>query len=155
MKPIELDEIDRRIIDRLLQDVRVSNRQIAREFGLTEGTIRQRLKRLLDSGAISFTALINSARIERRLAFLWIDAVSRRDIPQVLAALEAIDAIVYVSTMFGRSDLLALTMFDSRDELDALIHEQIDRIPGIASMTRSVCEEFIKHDHLLLATVSA
>ena len=155
MKPIELDDVDRRIIDRLLQDVRVSNRQIAREFGLTEGTIRLRLKRLLDSGAISFTALINSSRIERRLAFLWIDAVSRRDIPQVLAALEAIDTIVYVSTMFGRSDLLALTMFDSRDELDALIHEQIDRIPGIAGMTRSVCEEFIKHDHLLLATVSA
>ena len=154
MTPIDLDDFDRRIIARLLEDVRVSNRQIAREFGLTEGTIRMRLKRLLDSGAISFTALVNSSRIGRRLAFLWIDAASRRDVPQVLTALERIEGIVYTSTMFGRSDLLALTMFDSREELDRLGHEEVNRIPGIAKVTRSICEEFIKHDHLLFASVS-
>ena len=46
------DELDQKIIDRLFVDARSSNREIAREFGLTEGSIRARLKRLLEAKAI-------------------------------------------------------------------------------------------------------
>jgi len=155
MMSIELDETDRQIVDRLFADVRVSNRQIARELGVTERTIRVRMKRLIDSGAIRFTALVNLSRAGRRLAFLWIDTVNRKDVRAVLGALELIESLSYISTLFGRADILVLTMFKDRDELDCLIHEQIYRINGVARVTRSVCEEFIKHDHHLLASFTS
>ncbi|MBN9003250.1 MAG: efflux RND transporter permease subunit, partial [Rhizobiales bacterium] len=49
-----------RIIERLGHDARVSNREIGREFGLTEGTIRARVKRLLDNKVIRVAAVTNA-----------------------------------------------------------------------------------------------
>lgn len=59
MKQIELNDLDRRILERLSVDARVSNREIARELGVTEGTIRMRLKRLTDENAIQVVAITN------------------------------------------------------------------------------------------------
>ena len=40
MTQINLDDLDHKIIDMLGRDARVSNRQIAADLGVTEGTIR-------------------------------------------------------------------------------------------------------------------
>jgi Lrp/AsnC family transcriptional regulator for asnA, asnC and gidA len=42
----KLDEVDRQIVARLSRDARISNRQIASELGVTEGTVRARVKRM-------------------------------------------------------------------------------------------------------------
>ena len=57
MSPLKLDELDRRIIATLGMDARVSNRQIATELGVTEGTIRTRLKQLQNAGLLQFTVV--------------------------------------------------------------------------------------------------
>ena len=54
-----LDELDRKIIAVLQQDGRTSNRRIAAELGVTEGTIRGRIKRLEDRNCIRLTAVTN------------------------------------------------------------------------------------------------
>jgi DNA-binding Lrp family transcriptional regulator len=56
---IQLDDLDRRIIDVLTVDARVSNRQIAARLGVTEGTIRGRIRRLEEGGSIRLTAITN------------------------------------------------------------------------------------------------
>ena len=42
-----MDELDRRIISLLQLDGRASNAKIAREVGVSEGTVRRRLRRLI------------------------------------------------------------------------------------------------------------
>ena len=63
MTRISLDELDHKIIERLGHDARVSNREIGREFDLTEGTIRSLLKRLLDNRVIRVAAVTNAGVI--------------------------------------------------------------------------------------------
>ena len=46
-----LDPLDRRIVEKLSRDARISNRAIAAELGVTEGTIRARIKRLQGASA--------------------------------------------------------------------------------------------------------
>ncbi len=46
MAKAQLDELDRQLVDLLARDARVSNRRIAAELGVTEGTVRGRIKRL-------------------------------------------------------------------------------------------------------------
>ena len=41
-----LDEADQAIVERLSRDARVSNREIAEQLGVTEGTVRARVKRM-------------------------------------------------------------------------------------------------------------
>ena len=48
-----MDQIDRKIVSMLGHDGRLSNAQMARELEVSEGTIRRRVKNLLDSKTIS------------------------------------------------------------------------------------------------------
>ena len=52
-----LDALDHRIVEKLARDARISNRAIAAELGVTEGTIRTRIKRLQNEGLIQFTVV--------------------------------------------------------------------------------------------------
>ena len=63
-----LDDLDQELIKVLSKDARVSNRKIAADLGVTEGTVRGRVKRLQQEGMIAFTAitsfgLANSAKM--------------------------------------------------------------------------------------------
>ena len=51
-----MDELDRRIIHILQEDGRASNARIARDVGVSEGTVRRRLKRLIQEGVIRVAA---------------------------------------------------------------------------------------------------
>ena len=51
-----MDQIDRKIVSMLGHDGRLSNAHMARELEVSEGTIRRRVKILLDSKTISIVA---------------------------------------------------------------------------------------------------
>ena len=48
----KIDDVDRRILEHLAQDGRRSNREIAHELGLGEGTVRGRIKRMQENNII-------------------------------------------------------------------------------------------------------
>ena len=54
-----MDELDSKIIAMLQKDARVSNAGIARETGMSEGTVRRRVRRLVDEVFVNIVAMIN------------------------------------------------------------------------------------------------
>lgn len=145
---ISLDDLDHRIIDRLGHDARVSNREIGREFDLTEGTIRSRLKRLLDNKVIRVAAVTNANRLRNPiLAYLWIEADSAADIERVATSLAELPEIGFVATTLGRADVLAMTLVENGNELTDFLHQTVDKIPGIRRVRYSLGQNFIKHDY--------
>ena len=52
-----LDALDHAILALLSQDARISNRRIAAEVGVSEGTVRLRMQRLEDAGIMRVTAV--------------------------------------------------------------------------------------------------
>ena len=62
----QLDDLDRKIVELLARDARVSNRQIAVRLGVTEGTIRGRIKRLEKDKCIRLTAVTSRGIPARR-----------------------------------------------------------------------------------------
>jgi Lrp/AsnC family transcriptional regulator for asnA, asnC and gidA len=148
MTQIPLDELDHKIIDRLSREARVSNREIGREFGLTEGTIRSRLKRLLDNKVIRVAAVTNANRLRNPvLAYLWIEADTAGDIHGLAERLASLPEITFVSTMLGRADVLAMTLVENGNELTDFLHQTIDKIPGVRRVRYSLGQNFIKHDY--------
>jgi Lrp/AsnC family transcriptional regulator for asnA, asnC and gidA len=57
MTRYQLDDFDHQILEVLAGDARLSNRKIAQALGVTEGTIRGRLKRLQEENYLRFTAI--------------------------------------------------------------------------------------------------
>lgn len=151
---ISLDELDHKIIERLGHDARVSNREIGREFDLTEGTIRSRLKRLLDNKVIRVAAVTNANRLRNPiLAYLWVEADTAADIEKVAASLAQLPEIGFVATTLGRADVLAMTLVENGNELTDFLHQTIDKIPGVRRVRYSLGQNFIKHDYRWCALV--
>ena len=154
MTKIPLSDLDLQIIDRLGKDARVSNRELGREFGLTEGTIRSRLKRLLDSKVIRVAAVTNAKTLRNPiLAYLWVEADTAGDIQDLAARLAAMPELAFVATMLGRADVLAMTLVENGNELTDFLHQTIDKIPGVRRVRYSLGQNFIKHDFRYCALV--
>jgi Lrp/AsnC family transcriptional regulator for asnA, asnC and gidA len=148
MKKFHVDEMDQKIIDLLSVNARASNREIARELAVTERTIRVRLKRLLDEKIIRIGAITNSSRLKKSSAVtLWIDVENAAQIAQVGRELAALPKIVYVATMLGRCDIVAVTLVENSEQLASYIRETIDLIPGVQQVRYTLAHQFVKHDY--------
>ena len=58
-----MDELDTKIIALLQEDGRASNAGIARKVGVSEGTVRRRLKRLVDDEFVRVVALLDPVKM--------------------------------------------------------------------------------------------
>ncbi|EQD73027.1 AsnC family transcriptional regulator, partial [mine drainage metagenome] len=68
-----MDERDHQIIKLLEENSRLSNTEIARMLNVSEGTIRKRIKRLLDTGIIEKFSLITRKEGQDAIILLRID----------------------------------------------------------------------------------
>jgi Lrp/AsnC family transcriptional regulator, regulator for asnA, asnC and gidA len=148
MRNFHVDEMDKKIIDLLSVNARASNREIARELSVTERTIRVRVKRLLDEKIIRIGAITNSDRLKKSSAVtLWIDVESAALISQVAHELAAQPKFVYVATMLGRCDIVAVTLVENSEQLASYINETIEQVPGVRQVRYTLAHQFVKHDY--------
>jgi Lrp/AsnC family transcriptional regulator, regulator for asnA, asnC and gidA len=128
-----LDETDRAIIGFLQHDGRMPFREIARQLGVAEGTVRLRANRLMRSGALTIVAIADPFRLGYRvLAFSLLNVVPDRQ-QAVIDALTSWDEITYVSSCTGRADLYAQLVCRDHDHLWELLYERMPAVGGITA----------------------
>jgi Lrp/AsnC family transcriptional regulator, regulator for asnA, asnC and gidA len=128
-----LDETDRAIIGLLQSDGRMPYREIARQLGVAEGTVRLRANRLMRSGALTIVAIADPFRLGYRvLAFTLLRVAPNRQQP-VIDALASWDEITYISSCTGRADLYAQLVCRDHDHLWDLLYERLPAVGGITS----------------------
>ena len=141
-----LDDLDRQLIDILALDARVSNRRIATELGVTEGTVRGRIKRLQQERLISFTAITDFGLEDKAtLAFIGVqaDIHAVRDIGQQITEIPLINAVMLT---VGRFNLLAVCLFNELEELLEVASDRILAIPGVRHVETSIAVKTIKYN---------
>ena len=144
----KFDALDDRLLDLLTHDARTSNRELARQLNVTEGTIRIRIKRLLDDGVIRITAISSAHRLGHPVtAMLWIDVDAGAQLKPVAKTLAANPQIYYVATMLGRCDVLAITLVESAEQLADFIHREIDPVAGVNRVRYTLSTQYLKHDY--------
>jgi DNA-binding Lrp family transcriptional regulator len=146
MTAIQLDDLDRQLIDLLARDARVSNRKIATELGVTEGTVRGRIKRLQQDRLISFTAITGLQMAQKsQLAFIWVQAeVERtREVARKIAELEPINAVLVT---MGSFNILAMTLFSELESLIDVASDQILAIPVVHHVETSIAVKTMKYN---------
>ena len=129
-----LDDLDFRIIDAFSRDARVSNRQVASELGVTEGTIRTRLRRLQNDGMIQFTVVTDFRMAgSPNLVMMWIQAEPSK-VPQLASQLSEMPEIGSVVLMLGRCSLMATGLFTTVEAVDQIIRRKIKPLDGIVDI---------------------
>lgn len=141
-----LDDLDMQLIDILSQDARLSNRKIANELGVTEGTVRGRIKKLQQERLIAFTA-ITSPDLESEVTLAFIGVQTDIESMQRLGAeISEFPGITGTLITMGRFNILAICLFENLNQLYHIASEQILALPGVHHVETSIAVKTIKYN---------
>ena len=146
MAAIQLDDLDLQLIRLLSDDARVSNRKIAAELGVTEGTVRGRIKRLQADKLIAFTAITGFDMASKsRLAFISVQAEIGmvREVARQISDMPQINAVMI---MLGQFNILAMCLFEELDILVEVASDKILALPGVHHVETSIAVKTVKYN---------
>ncbi|CAN5887072.1 Lrp/AsnC family transcriptional regulator [soil metagenome] len=127
-----LDATSKAIIEQLQQDGRRPYAAIGKAVGLSEAAVRQRVQRLVDSGAMQIVAVTDPLELGfARQAMIGIRVEGELD--SVADALAVMAEIDYVVITAGSFDLLAEVVCESDEELLDILSHRIRALPGVRS----------------------
>jgi Lrp/AsnC family transcriptional regulator, regulator for asnA, asnC and gidA len=129
---IHMDSIDRKIVRLLHDDGRRPNVDIARELGLSEGTIRKRIDRLLSSGTLHVRGLVAPRTMGLATHVLILLTVELSRLRQVSAVLAEMPETVSIRWLTGEYDLAVEAVFESDAQLMAFLNDRVGQIRGIS-----------------------
>ena len=147
MSARRFDDVDRQILEHLSRDARMSNREIALDLGLAEGTVRARIKRLQANNMIRITAVTRFAGSRQPLmAYIGI-RVDLQRIAEIAERIAGLPFIGFAATMLGRYDILAITVVEDGAELARLVNEEIMSLAGVRHAETTLAVKNLKYDY--------
>ena len=126
-----MDELDSKIIALLQEDGRASNAGIARRVGVSEGTVRRRLKRLVQEEYIRVVALLDPGRMGYAAEAMIGVQVDPDKIDQVADDLAKLEEIHWVAVTTGSFDIFGWAALQTSEALGIFLRTKVGTIPGV------------------------
>ena len=126
-----VDDLDNQLIEILSLDGRMSNASIARNLGVSEGTIRRRLNILKDEGIINIKVLLNPNYLASETEAIIGIQVDLSVIREVVLKLNEINEIRWVNITSGSFDIFVNVSTKSLSDLLVLLQSKIGKIDGV------------------------
>jgi len=120
-----LDEVDSKLLELLREDSRLPYTKMALILGVSEGTIRQRIRKFLTSGVIVRFTIETTA--EGPEALIMISTSPKFSTSKVAEQIMRVSGIKHVSEVAGQYDVFVIV---SGDDIFS-INESIDNIRNI------------------------
>jgi Lrp/AsnC family transcriptional regulator for asnA, asnC and gidA len=127
-----LDDVNKRIIEQLQRDGRMSYAALAKIVGLSEAAVRQRVQRLLDTGVMQIVAVTDPLTLGFARQVM-IGVKVQGDLRTVATALAKVPEIDYVVICAGGYDLLVELVCTDDDHLLSLLNDTIRSIDGVTT----------------------
>jgi len=141
MPIIELNDIDRNILDNLQADGRMTNQHLSERVGLSPSPCLRRVRALEENGVITgYVALVNPETLGLSVtAFVRIRLDQQDD--SHLAAFEAAIAgfpeVMECYLMTGEADYQLRVLVGSLVEFEDFLRHKLTRIKGVSQVTSS------------------
>ncbi|MBR9908786.1 MAG: Lrp/AsnC family transcriptional regulator [Gammaproteobacteria bacterium] len=138
----KLDRYDRKILQLLQADARLSNQELADRIGLSPSPCLRRVKRLEDTGLIEgYRAMLNARALGLKLmAFIQIsmDRHTPDRFDQFEAQIASYPEVLECHLITGHdADYLLKVIVDDMDGFQRLLLEKITRIEGVTGVHSS------------------
>lgn len=128
-----LDDIDRAIISYLQHDGRAPYTQIAETLQLTEGAVRRRTKKLIESGIMQIVAIVEPHELGFNEAGMIGITVQPHRIHEVADKIAQLPEVSYLFQAAGEFDLFAEVFCENRQHFVNFLNNKLQKIDGVAS----------------------
>jgi DNA-binding Lrp family transcriptional regulator len=145
-----LDEIDIKILRKLISDARLSYRNIAEQIGVSPPTVLARVEKLEKNKIIkSYSALLDHEKLGYDLtAIIEVTAIKNKvvEVEKVLSKYENVCAIYDIT---GLTDMIIVAKFRNRKELSNFVKKELS-IPSVQRTNTHLVFITVKEDFKLL-----
>lgn len=149
---VDLDGYDRRILDVLSVDGRITVTDLAASIGLSKTPTQARLKRLEESGVIrGYRALLDPIRLGRdHVAFVEVKLSDTREaaLAAFNAAVMRIAEIEQCHMIAGSFDYLLKVRTGSMSGYRRVLAEHVSTLPHVAATSTYVAMQAVKEEGL-------
>jgi Lrp/AsnC family transcriptional regulator for asnA, asnC and gidA len=148
----ELDEIDRSILNELMQDANTAYVDIAKKIHVSAGTVHVRMKKMIRMGIVKKAFLnVDYAKLGYDIsAFMGIYLEKSSMYPNVIDALYKIPEVVNAHYTTGNYSILVKIICKNTEDLKRVLYENIQNIAGIQRMESFISLEESIHRPIYL-----
>jgi DNA-binding Lrp family transcriptional regulator len=148
VRAAQIDDVDRRILQALHDDARLSNSALAELVGIAPSTCHGRLRRLQDIGVIrGFYTDVDPATIGRPLqAMIAVNLQSnaRGRIRHFIAEIRRLAQVIDVYFLAGADDFMLHVAARDTEDLRAFVVEHLNADPDVAGTQTSLIFEHLR-----------
>lgn len=126
-----MDKLDYLILSHLQEDGRRPFTEIAKSVGVTEGTIRKRVARLIEDDVIRIIGLVDPHKVGFEAPAIIQVTVSPPHLDAAAKEIEAFSEVSYLLMVSGEYDLMVEVRCRDREHLASFIRHQLQQVTGV------------------------
>lgn len=138
------DELDLELIRQLQKDGRARHVDLAKKLNVVEGTVRKRIRDLLENNIIKTIAAPNISKLGYNFIGFMALQVQVAKLRRIADVLGKKPNVCYLAFVTGRYDMIAIVITRSPEEFAHLIEKEISAIPGVVRLESFVNLETLK-----------
>ena len=140
-----LDELDQKIVQLLIKNARMSYSEIGQQIGISRVAVKMRVQALEDKGIIEeYTTIINPQKISGAVSCYFEIETKPEALMEVAEVLKKNDTITQIYRVTGKSRLHVHAVASSHEEMEALVSQTIDKLPGVTECSCNMILSRIK-----------
>jgi len=146
------DELDLELIRELQKNGRARHVDLAKKLNVVEGTVRKRIRDLLENNIIKTIAAPNISKLGYNFIGFMALQVQVAKLRRIADILGKKPNVCYLAFVTGRYDLIAIVITRSPQEFAQLIEKEISAIPGVVRLETFVNLETLKGEWPMVDT---
>jgi len=147
---IDLDELDRKILQAYLFDARLSYRELAHKLGVSTTTIQSRTNKLEKLGVIrGYSAVFDHEKVGFQLTAITEVSVAKGKLLELEREVAKIPQVLAVYDVTGLTDAMVIAKFKSREELSKFTKSLL-AMPFVERTNTHIVLTTVKEDFRLL-----
>lgn len=129
-----LDELDQKIVQLLIKNARISYSELGEQVGISRVAVKMRVQALEKRGIIEeYTTIVNPQKISGAVSCYFEMEFLPEALAQATTLLFQNETVTQIYRVTGRDKLHVHAVASSQEEMEKLIQETIDRLPGVVS----------------------
>lgn len=145
---MKIDQIDKKILDILQDDARITNLELAARIGISPPATLERVKRLEKNEIIKkYVALVDPTKVSRGTFALVSVALMIHQIPSIdsfTKQINKLDEVLECYHITGSDDFMLKIAVENIEKYEQFILQKLTKIKGVSKVTSNIVLSTVK-----------